>query len=81
MTARKLKRKGCIAYVIDLKIQLQELLDKRFIHPSNSPYGAPILFVKKMDDTLRLCIDYIQLNKVMVKNKYLLTRVDELLIN
>ena len=42
----------------ELKIQLQELLDKRFIQPSVSPWGAPILFVKKKDGTLRICIDY-----------------------
>jgi len=54
----------------ELKVQLQELLDKGFIRPSNSPWGAPILFVKKKDGTLCLSIDYCQLNKVMVKNKY-----------
>jgi hypothetical protein len=56
----------------ELKVQLQELLDKGFIQPSNSPWGVSILFVKKnkKDDTLCLFIDYCQLNKVMVKNKY-----------
>jgi hypothetical protein len=61
-----------------LKVQLQELLNKGFIRPSNSPWGAPVLFVKKKDDTLHLCIDYRQLNKVTVKNKYSLPRIDDL---
>ena len=47
-----------------LRVQLQELLDKGFIRPSTSPWGAPVLFVKKKDITLRLCIDYRQLNRV-----------------
>ncbi|XP_061999269.1 uncharacterized protein LOC133716595 [Rosa rugosa] len=62
----------------ELKTQLQELLDKGFIRPSVSPWGAPVLFVKKKDDTLRLCIDYRKLNKVTVKNKYPLPRIDDL---
>jgi len=62
----------------ELKVQLQELLDKGFIRPSNSPWGAPVLFVKKKDGTLRLCIDYRQLNKVTVKNRYPLPRIDDL---
>ena len=49
--------------------QLQELLDKGFVRPSSSPWGAPVLFVKKKDDTMRMCIDYRELNKVTVKNK------------
>jgi hypothetical protein len=53
----------------ELKIQLQQLLDKGFIRLNNSSWGAPILFVKKKDGTFRLCIDYRQLNKVIVKNK------------
>jgi hypothetical protein len=61
----------------ELKIQLQELLDKGFIRPSNSPWGAPILFVKKKDGTLRLCIDYHQLNKVKIKNRYPLSWIDD----
>ena len=62
----------------ELKIQLQELLEKRFIHQSVSPLGAPVLFVKKKDSTLRLCVDYRQLNKMTVKNKYLLPRIHDL---
>ena len=62
----------------ELKLQLQELLEKGFIRPSVSPWGALVLFVKKKDGTLRLCIDYRQLNKLTVKNKYLLPRIDDL---
>ena len=62
----------------ELKLQLQELLEKGFIQPSVSPWGAPVLFVKKKDGTLRLCIDYRQLNKLTVKNKYSLPRIDDL---
>jgi hypothetical protein len=62
----------------ELKIQLQELVDKGFIRPSMSPWGAPVLFVKKKDGTLRLCIDYRKLNQVTVKNKYPLPRIDDL---
>ena len=62
----------------ELKTQLQELLDKSFIRPSVSPWGALVLFLKKKDGTLRMCIDYRQINKVTVKNKYLLPRVEDL---
>ena len=62
----------------ELKLQLQELLEKGFIRPSISPWGAPVLFVKKKDGTLRLCVDYRQLNKMTVKNKYPLPRIDDL---
>ncbi|KAA3484055.1 DNA/RNA polymerases superfamily protein [Gossypium australe] len=55
---------------------LQELLDRVFIRPSVSLWGAPVLFVKKKDGTLRLCIDYCQLNKLTIKNKYPLPRID-----
>lgn len=59
-------------------MQLQELVDKGYIRPSVSPWGAPVLFVKKKDGTLRLCIDYRQLNKVTIRNKYPLPRIDDL---
>ena len=62
----------------ELKVQLQELLDKGFIRPSTSPWGAPVLFAKKKDKTLRLCIDYRQLNRVTIKNRYPLPRIDDL---
>ena len=62
----------------ELKLQFQELLEKGFIRPSVSPWGALVLFVKKKDGTLWLCIDYRQLNKLTVKNKYLLPRIDDL---
>ena len=62
----------------ELKMQLQELLDKGFIRHSVSPWGEPVLFVKKKDDTLRMCIDYRQINKVTVKNKYPLPRIEDL---
>ena len=54
----------------ELKAQLKELLAKGFIRPSISPWGAPILFVKKKDGSLRMCIDYRQLIKVTINNKY-----------
>ena len=62
----------------ELNLQLQELLEKGFIRPSVSSWGAPVLFVKKKDGTLRLCIDYRQLNKLTVKNKYPLPIIDDL---
>ena len=62
----------------ELKLRLQELLEKGFIRPSISPWGAPVLFVKKKDGTLRFCVDYRQLNKMIVKNKYLLPRIEDL---
>ena len=62
----------------ELKIQLQELLDLGFIRPSFSPWGAPVLFVKKKDGSLRMCIDYRELNKLTIKNKYPLPRIDDL---
>src|SRR3954470_16380134 len=63
----------------ELKRQLEELLAKHFIQPSVSPWGAPVLLVKKKDGSMRLCIDYRQLNKVTIKNKYPLPRIDDLL--
>jgi hypothetical protein len=62
-----------------LKEQLEELLEKKFIRPSVSPWGAPVLLVKKKDGSMRLCIDYRQLNKVTIKNKYPLPRIDDLM--
>ena len=62
----------------ELKDQLQELLSLGFIRPSVSPWGAPVLFVKKKDGSMRLCIDYRELNKVTIKNRYPLPRIDDL---
>ncbi|XP_060972248.1 uncharacterized protein LOC133038182 [Cannabis sativa] len=62
----------------ELKIQIQELLDKGFIRPSYSPWGAPILFIKKKDGSMRMCVDYRELNKVTIRNKYPLPRIDDL---
>ncbi|GJR31745.1 putative reverse transcriptase domain-containing protein [Tanacetum coccineum] len=62
----------------ELSAQLQELSDKGFIRPSSSPWGAPVLFVKKKDGSFRMCIDYRELNKLTVKNRYPLSRIDDL---
>ena len=62
----------------ELQSHLQELIDKGFIRPSVSPWGALVLFVKNKDGSMRMCIDYHQLNKVTVKNKYPLPQIDEL---
>ncbi|XP_063938038.1 uncharacterized protein LOC135147914 [Daucus carota subsp. sativus] len=62
----------------ELATQLQDLLDKGVIRPSVSPWGAPVLFVKKKDGSMRLCIDYRELNKLTIKNKYPLPRIDDL---
>ena len=62
----------------ELKVQLQEFLDKGFIRPSTSPWGAPVLLAKKKDRALRLCINYRQLNRVTIKNQYPLPRIDDL---
>jgi hypothetical protein len=63
----------------ELKKQLQELTDKGFIRPSASPWGSPVLFVKKKDGSMRMCVDYHSLNAVTIKNKYPLPRIDDLL--
>jgi hypothetical protein len=63
----------------ELKEQLQELLDKGFIHPSISPWGASVLFIKKNDESMRICIDYWELNKVTIKIQYPLPRINNLL--
>jgi len=62
----------------ELKVQLEELLGKGFIRPSVSPWGAPVLFVKKKDGSMRLCVDYRMLNQVTIKNRYPLPRIDDL---
>ncbi|GKD52005.1 putative reverse transcriptase domain-containing protein [Tanacetum coccineum] len=62
----------------ELSGQLKELQDKGFIRPSSSPWGAPVLFVKKKDGSFRMCIDYRELNKLTVKNRYPLPRIDDL---
>ncbi|GJR63230.1 putative reverse transcriptase domain-containing protein [Tanacetum coccineum] len=62
----------------ELSNQLQELADRGFIRPSTSPWGAPVLFVKKKDGSFRMCIDYRELNKLTVKNHYPITRIDDL---
>ncbi|TKW69965.1 MAG: hypothetical protein DI543_29540, partial [Bradyrhizobium icense] len=67
-----------IAEMKELMMQLQELLDKGFIRPGSSPWGAPVLFVKKKDGSMRMCIDYRELNKATIKNRYPLPRIDDL---
>ncbi|KAH0706179.1 hypothetical protein KY285_012257 [Solanum tuberosum] len=62
----------------ELKEQLKDLLDKGFIQPSVPPWGAPVFFLRKKDGSLRMCIDYRQLNMVTIKNKYPLPRMDDL---
>ena len=67
------------AELVELKKQIEELLEKQFIRPSASPWGAPVLLVKKKDGGSRLCVDYRQLNKLTIKNKYPLPRIDDLM--
>ena len=62
----------------ELKVQMEELVSKGFVRPSTSPWGAPVLFVKKNDGSLRLCIDYRELNKMTIQNQYPLPRIDDL---
>ena len=67
------------AELAELKKQIEDLLEKKFIRLSASPWGAPVLLVKKKDGSSRLCVDYRQLNKLTIKNKYPLPRIDDLL--
>jgi hypothetical protein len=62
----------------ELKEHIKELLVKGFIHPTSSPWGAPVIFISKKDGTQRLCVDYHALNEVTIKNKYPLPRIDDL---
>jgi len=67
------------AELVELKKQIEELMEKQFIRPNTSPWGAPVLLVKKKDGSSRLCVDYRQLNKMTIKNKYPLPRIDKLM--
>jgi hypothetical protein len=64
--------------LVELKKQIDELLEKGYIRPSTSPWAAPVLFVENKDGTKRMCIDYKALNEVTVKNKYPLPRIEDL---
>jgi hypothetical protein len=64
--------------LVELKEHIKELLEKGFIRPSSSPWGAPVIVVPKKDGTQRLCVDYRALNGVIIKNKYLLPRINDL---
>jgi hypothetical protein len=63
--------------LVELKKQIDELLEKDYIRPSTSPWSTPVLFVEKKDGTKRMCIDYRALNEVTVKNKYPLPRIED----
>jgi hypothetical protein len=67
------------AELAKLKERIKQLLEKEFIHPISSLWGAPVIFVLKKDGTQRLCVDYRALNEVTIKNKYPLPRIDDLL--
>jgi len=67
------------AKLVELKKQIKELMVKQFIRPNTSLWGAPVLLVKKKDGSSRLCVDYRQLNKMTIKNKYPLPRIDDLM--
>ncbi|KAL9268695.1 Transposon Ty3-G Gag-Pol polyprotein-like protein [Drosera capensis] len=67
-----------LAELKELKTRLEKLLEKGYIRPSVSPWGAPVLFVKKKDGSMRLCIDYRELNRITIKNRYPLPRIDDL---
>jgi len=71
--------KMVLAEVKDLKKQVEELLEKQFIRPSISSWGALVLLVKKKDDNSQLCVDYRKLNKLTIKNKYHLPRIDDVM--
>ena len=62
----------------ELKVQMEEMVNKGFVRSSTSPWGAPVLFVKKKDESMLLCIDYRELNKVTIRNQYPLLRIDDL---
>lgn len=67
----------CASELMKLKNQLEDLLKKKFVRSSVSSWGASILLVKKINSSMRLCVNYQQLNKVIIKNKYPLQRIDD----
>jgi hypothetical protein len=78
MLASKMPYRMSMPELIELKLQLKEIMDKGYIRPNVSSWGAPVLFVKNKDGTLRLCIYYRQFNKTTIKNKYPLPRINDL---